>query len=134
MTGIFSSSGSPFWLPSMAATGAVPISGRCSASSSWVYFLSGWNSSQVTITGSFLQWLNPGSLIHLDSLTHIGSPQKKINHFLQSGTGPITCEKLKEMGYDCPKMKGGSCKCKAPAALRMPDACGINPSAGKTAA
>ncbi len=59
--------------------------------------------------------------IHEYSSPHPGydqaKTQKKINHFLQSGTGPITCKTLKEKGFDCPKMKDGSCKCKAPAAL-----------------
>nr|MCR5511701.1 RepB family DNA primase [Lachnospiraceae bacterium] len=40
----------------------------------------------------------------------------KIDHFLSSGTGPMTCEKIKELGFTCPKMANGECTCKAPAA------------------
>ena len=42
---------------------------------------------------------------------------KKINHFLDSGTRPITCKTIAEKGYRCPRMLSGECKCKAPAAL-----------------
>jgi putative DNA primase/helicase len=42
---------------------------------------------------------------------------EKIRHFLQSKTGPITCATLAEKGgWECPKMKDGTCRCKAPAA------------------
>ncbi len=41
---------------------------------------------------------------------------KKIDHFLESKTGPITCKTIAEKGWQCPHMKDGSCKCKAPAA------------------
>jgi len=41
----------------------------------------------------------------------------KIAHFLNSGTKPMTCAKIAEMGYKCPKLEEGSCGCKAPAAL-----------------
>ena len=43
--------------------------------------------------------------------------QKKINHFLESGTRPITCATIEEKGFKCQKMASGECKCKAPAAL-----------------
>jgi putative DNA primase/helicase len=43
--------------------------------------------------------------------------QKKINHFLDSQTRPITCKKIMESGFICPKKKDGKCDCKAPAAL-----------------
>lgn len=43
--------------------------------------------------------------------------QKKINHFLDSGTRPMTCKTIREKGYKCPRMASGECTCKAPAAL-----------------
>ena len=43
--------------------------------------------------------------------------QEKINHFLESGTRPITCKIIAEKGYKCPKMLSGECECKSPAAL-----------------
>ena len=43
--------------------------------------------------------------------------QKKINHFLESGTRPMTCQTIAEKGFKCPRMENGECKCKAPAAL-----------------
>ena len=43
--------------------------------------------------------------------------QKKINHFLKSGTKPITCRTIAEKGYKCPLMEAGTCPCKAPAAM-----------------
>jgi len=43
--------------------------------------------------------------------------QKKINHFLESNTGPITCEVIAQKGFQCPKMASGECTCKAPAAM-----------------
>ena len=42
--------------------------------------------------------------------------QKKINHFLESGTNPITCRTICEKGYKCPKFEKGECPVKAPAA------------------
>lgn len=42
---------------------------------------------------------------------------KKINHFLESGTKPMTCAIIAEKGFKCPRMADGSCSCKAPAAL-----------------
>jgi putative DNA primase/helicase len=39
----------------------------------------------------------------------------KIAHFLASGTKPMTCHKLAEYGFTCPRMH--ECGCKAPAAL-----------------
>lgn len=43
--------------------------------------------------------------------------QKKINHFLDSGTRPITCRTIAEKGYKCPRLADGGCACKSPAAL-----------------
>lgn len=43
--------------------------------------------------------------------------QKKINHFLNSGTKPITCKVISEKGYKCPKLTSGECSCKASAAM-----------------
>lgn len=43
--------------------------------------------------------------------------QEKINHFLQSGTKPITCKTIAEKGFKCPRLEDGSCSCKAPAAF-----------------
>ena len=43
--------------------------------------------------------------------------QKKINHFLESGTKPMTCKTIAEKGFVCPKMESGECSCKAPAAM-----------------
>ena len=53
---------------------------------------------------------------------------EKIQHFLSSGTGPMTCRVIADKGYRCPKLglepdgSGGEngspiCKCKAPAGL-----------------
>ncbi len=43
--------------------------------------------------------------------------QKKINHFLTSGTKPMTCQTIAEKGFKCPKLDSGQCTCKSPAAL-----------------
>ena len=43
--------------------------------------------------------------------------QSKISHFLDSGTKPITCAKIAEHGFKCPKFAHGGCECKSPAAL-----------------
>jgi|GEM_PF-2284712 len=43
--------------------------------------------------------------------------QDKIAHFLNSGTKPMTCAKITEGGFKCPRLEGDSCGCKAPAAL-----------------
>ncbi len=43
--------------------------------------------------------------------------QGKIQHFLQSGTKPITCKAIAEKGLFPAHMADGSCSCKAPAAL-----------------
>lgn len=43
--------------------------------------------------------------------------QKKINHFLNSGTRPMMCKTIAEKGFKCPKLASGECKCNAPAAL-----------------
>lgn len=42
--------------------------------------------------------------------------QKKINHFLESGTKPITCKTICEKGFKCPKFATGECPVKSPAA------------------
>lgn len=42
--------------------------------------------------------------------------QKKINHFLESGTKPITCKTICEKGFKCPKFATGKCPVKSPAA------------------
>ena len=42
---------------------------------------------------------------------------QKINNFLNSGTGPMTCEKICERGFKCPKFAQGGCGVKSPAAL-----------------
>ena len=41
----------------------------------------------------------------------------KIQHFLKSGTGPITCKVIAEKGFQCPRLLDGSCPCRAPAAM-----------------
>ena len=43
--------------------------------------------------------------------------QKKINHFLDSNTGPMTCQTIADKGFQCPRLANGSCTCKAPAAM-----------------
>jgi len=43
--------------------------------------------------------------------------QSKIDHYHKSGTKPITCRRIGEQGFICPKMVDGSCKAKAPAGL-----------------
>ena len=43
--------------------------------------------------------------------------QGKIAHFLNSGTKPMTCVKIAECGFNCPKLEQGGCDCKSPAAL-----------------
>ena len=43
--------------------------------------------------------------------------QDKIDHFLASGTKPITCRTIAEKGFNCSKLVTGECACKAPAAL-----------------
>jgi putative DNA primase/helicase len=43
--------------------------------------------------------------------------QSKIAHFLNSGTKPITCAKIAEYGFKCPKFENKQCDCKSPAAL-----------------
>jgi len=46
-----------------------------------------------------------------------GETENKIAHFLNSGTKPMTCVKISELGFKCPKLDEGSCGCKSPAAL-----------------
>ncbi|WP_314595680.1 phage/plasmid primase, P4 family [uncultured Selenomonas sp.] len=41
--------------------------------------------------------------------------QRKINHFLESGTKPMTCRTIAEKGFKC--SKAGKCSVKSPAAL-----------------
>lgn len=59
-------------------------------------------------------------LIHELSAPYPGynenNTQKKINHFLESGTNPITCKTICEKGFQCPKFASGECPVKAPAA------------------
>lgn len=59
-------------------------------------------------------------MIHELSIPYPGyseaSTQKKINHFLESGTNPITCKTLCEKGFKCPKFALGECPVKSPAA------------------
>ena len=43
--------------------------------------------------------------------------QRKINHFLDSGTRPMLCKTIAEKGFKCPRLESGACSCKAPAAL-----------------
>jgi putative DNA primase/helicase len=43
--------------------------------------------------------------------------QEKINHFLESGTKPMTCKTIAEKGFVCPRMGTDACTCKSPAAL-----------------
>lgn len=48
---------------------------------------------------------------------------EKIAHFLSSGTKPMTCAKIAECGFKCPRLEeagssgGNACACKSPAAL-----------------
>ncbi len=43
--------------------------------------------------------------------------QHKINHYLESGTKPITCKTIADKGFKCSKLSDGFCGCKAPAAM-----------------
>ena len=60
------------------------------------------------------------NLIHKLSAPYPGyiesGTQKKINHFLESGTNPITCKTICEKGFKCPKFAAGECPVKSPAA------------------
>ena len=62
-----------------------------------------------------------GDAIHKLSKPYPGysfeQTQAKIDHFYNSGTKPMTCQKIFEHGFVCPKCKNGSCKGKAPAGL-----------------
>lgn len=59
-------------------------------------------------------------LIHQLSAPYPGysanKTQKKINHFIDSGTKPITCKTIYENGFKCPKFDAGECPVKSPAA------------------
>lgn len=59
-------------------------------------------------------------LIHKLSAPYPGysenATQKKINHFLESGTNPITCAVICEKGYRCLKYEKGECSVRSPAA------------------
>ena len=59
-------------------------------------------------------------MIHSLSAPYTGysesNTQKKINHFLESGTNPITCKTICEKGFKCPKYAAGECPVKSPAA------------------
>ncbi|MEG0897353.1 MAG: phage/plasmid primase, P4 family, partial [Ruthenibacterium sp.] len=61
------------------------------------------------------------AMIHELSAPYTGydkaATQRKINHFLESGTKPMTCRTIAEKGYHCPKLQSSECDCKAPAAL-----------------
>lgn len=61
------------------------------------------------------------TLIHAMSKPYPGyteaNTQKKINHFLESGTKPMNCRTIAEKGYVCPRMAAGECSCKSPAAM-----------------
>lgn len=46
-----------------------------------------------------------------------GETESKIQHFLESGTKPMTCRTIAEKGFQCPRLEDGSCSCKAPAAM-----------------
>lgn len=60
-------------------------------------------------------------VIHLLSKAYpkysFSETQDKINHFLESGTKPMTCKTISEKGFKCPRLADNSCPCKAPAAL-----------------
>lgn len=60
-------------------------------------------------------------LIHSLSALYPGysyrNTQKKMNHFIEGGTRPMTCKTVAEKGFKCPKLLSGECKSKAPAAL-----------------
>jgi putative DNA primase/helicase len=43
--------------------------------------------------------------------------QTKIDHFLKSGTKPMTCAKIAGHGFICPRHTDGSCDCKSPASF-----------------
>jgi len=43
--------------------------------------------------------------------------QAKIDHFHKSGTKPMTCAKIAENGFVCPRLKNNSCTARSPAAL-----------------
>lgn len=43
--------------------------------------------------------------------------EDKIAHFLNSGTKPMTCAKIAESGFKCPRLENDECGCKSPAAL-----------------
>jgi len=45
------------------------------------------------------------------------STQRKIDHFYKSGTKPITCARIAEKGFKCPRLENGGCRCKSPAGL-----------------
>jgi len=64
---------------------------------------------------------NGTKMIHHLSAPYPGyseaNTQKKINHFLESGTKPITCQTICEKGFKCPKFAAGECPVKSPAAL-----------------
>lgn len=60
-------------------------------------------------------------LIHKLSKPYPGysenNTQKKINHFFESGTRPMTCKTIAEKGFKCPKFESSECTCKSPAAM-----------------
>lgn len=42
---------------------------------------------------------------------------RKMELYRQSGAGPLRCDTIRSLGFDCPKMRDGGCGCKSPAAL-----------------
>lgn len=67
------------------------------------------------------QFKDGARLIHEYSAPYPGyserNTQKKINHFLDSGTGPMNCKTICERGFQCPKYASGQCGVRAPAEL-----------------
>ena len=43
--------------------------------------------------------------------------EKKIDHFLKSGTNPMTCQAIHDLGFSCPLFESGECHVKSPAGL-----------------
>ena len=42
---------------------------------------------------------------------------RKIEAFMKSASGPITCDTINDRGFICPRKAAGECSCKAPAAM-----------------
>ena len=43
----------------------------------------------------------------------------KINHFLESGTGPMCCTTIAEKGFSCPMLESGTCTRRSPASKSL---------------